>query len=88
MCTTGEEGATKIQGKYFFFDEMDDVLGCREGSNPERMSVESTALVPVPSNKKESGESSFDRDLDIPDANQAKIATVCTPEAITFSHKY
>ena len=79
MCTTGEEGAKKIKGEFTFFDEMDDVLGCREGSNPERMSVESTALVPVPaSSEKEGGD---DGVLDSPDANRARIATVCISEA-------
>ena len=47
MASTGEEGAMKLKANLAFFDDLDQVLGCRDAVNPDLMPIESTSALPV-----------------------------------------
>ena len=47
MASTGEEGAMKLKANLAFFDDLDQVLGCRDGVKPDLMLIELTSALPV-----------------------------------------
>lgn len=46
MTQTGQEGAKKLQANFPFYDDLDNVLGCRDAANPDLMSIENTSVLP------------------------------------------
>ena len=47
MASTGKKGAMKLKANLAFFDDLDQVLGCRDAVNPDLMPFESTSALPV-----------------------------------------